>query len=227
MEYLYFILFLIIGYLSGSINYAIIITRLVSGKDIRKIGNRNPGGANVGRTIGKLWGATVIILDLLKGFIPMFLARVLLFRGELLPLHFLALAATGIAAIAGHCVPVFYGFKGGRGVATSIGVYLFFVPVELFVSMLIGFAIVMLFIKNVRYRIGRWTPIIFVTITPFLTLASSLSIDIPLFAHLSIGGHGWSTIVSVFLISFSILFINFSFFIGTLKEAGGGPPVDT
>ena len=207
------------GSLSGSVNYAIILTRLVSGQDIRELGNRNPGTANVARSIGTGWAALVFFADLFKGLVPMLLARWVLFP-EVGALETFALAAAGMAAVTGHCKPVFFGFRGGGGIATSVGVYLFFIPLELVVSMLLGFALVILFVRKVRFRIGRWTPMMFVTIAPFLTLSLSLLVDVRLLGALSIGGRPWHVVAAVFVISFFLLGMNWRLLAGTLREYG-------
>lgn len=113
------------SYLFGSVNYAILITRRVAGVDIRSLGTRNAGTANVGRNAGKLWAALVLLLDILKGLIPLLLAKSFLFPGSGWR-DTLALFAVGIAAVGGHCRPVFHRFKGGGGIATSLGIYFLF-----------------------------------------------------------------------------------------------------
>jgi glycerol-3-phosphate acyltransferase PlsY len=215
---------LVLGYLSGSVNYAIIVTRLVAGWDIRELGNRNPGTANVARNIGKGWAAIVFFADLLKGFLAMLLVRRLLLPDLGSAAQTLAVVTVGIAAIAGHCKPVFFHFRGGGGIATAIGVYLFLVPVEIFVSMLVGFGLVSLFVRSPRYRFGRWTPIMFVTLAPFLTLAASLLVNIPLTARVSIGGHPWQVIVGVFAISLFLVAMNLRVLGETFSDQPGGAP---
>ncbi len=205
------------AYLSGSVNYAIIITRAVSGKDIRTIGNNNPGTSNVVRNVGKGWGVLVGFMDAMKIFIPLLAARILLFPGYS-NLHFALLYAMGIAGVLGHCLPVFYRFKGGGGIGTMQGVSLFLIPVEYIASVLIGGAIVLIFLKNVKFKCGQWTPIMFVTILPFLTLLTSLTVDIPLFAHISIGGHPAVVIAGAFILSFTILGLNIGFMRSRAKE---------
>lgn len=201
------VVFLILGYLSGAVNYAIIVTRLVAGEDIRKIGNLNPGTSNVVREVGKLWGVLVGFLDALKGVVPVLIARLVFLQGDT-ALEFFILYCIGIVAVLGHCLPVYYGFKGGGGIGTMQGISLFFIPVEYLVSMLIGGTIVLTCFKKVKFRMGRWTPIMFVTVCPFITLATTLWIDIPLFAHISIGGHSWGMVAGVFVMSLTLLALN-------------------
>ena len=204
----YVLLMIVIGYLSGSVCGAIVFTKIVTGKDIRELGNRNPGTSNVGRSVGKGWATAVFFLDVFKAVVPMILARWLFFPGNTY-LDFLPVFATGIAAIVGHCKPIYYRFQGGGGAATSIAVYMFFIPVEIFLAMLLAFIIVMVFFRNVKYSIGRYTPILFITMVPFLTLALNWTMHVPLFLHVSIGGHPWPILAGVFMNSISLLLLNY------------------
>lgn len=219
MTYLFILLLLILAYLSGSVNYAIIVTRLVAGKDIRTLGNKNPGTANVGRNVGKGWAAVVFFLDVAKGLGPMILARLVFFPGELYWYYFIV-AAVGMAAIAGHCKPVFFQFRGGGGIATSIGVYSFFIPAELLFCLVLAFLIAILFIRGIKFRVGQGVPILFVSITPFVTLLSSFFVDLPLFAGRSLGAHPWYVVVVVFCLSLFIIGMNFSFLRALFKQSG-------
>ena len=107
---------LIIGaYLVGSISSAIIVCKLMGLPDPRTQGSKNPGATNVLRIGGKKAAAITLLGDALKGFVPVFLALYL----KLSPL---VLALTGLAAFLGHLYPLFFGFKGGKGVATALGV---------------------------------------------------------------------------------------------------------
>lgn len=111
-------LLLIIGaYLLGSVSSAIIVCRLMGLPDPRTQGSGNPGATNVLRIGGKLAGAVTLLGDGLKGLAPMLLAH-------LLDANPMVLAATGLAAFLGHLYPVFFGFRGGKGVATALGVQL-------------------------------------------------------------------------------------------------------
>ena len=112
---------LLIGYLFGSIPFAILISRM-KGIDIRKVGSGNPGAANVFREVGKPYGLLVWALDMAKGALPMWIAR------DFFHIHPFFVGLTGVAAVAGHCWSVFLKFKGGKGVATSGGVFLFLFP---------------------------------------------------------------------------------------------------
>ncbi len=200
----------LVAYLSGSVNYAIIVTKVISGKDIRDLGNHVAGASNTGRSIGKKWGFLVTFLDGMKAMIPLILARMFLFQ-ESTNLHFGILYLMALATILGHMKPVFYAFRGGNGVASFQGAMLFFTPVEYLASMLIGGTIVLLFVKNVQFRVTQWIPISFITLSPFLILAVNGIVDVPLFAHISIGGHLPVFIAGSFVLSLYMLGMNFAF----------------
>ncbi len=185
------------AYLCGSVSFAIILTRALTGQDIRGLGNRNPGTANVGRTLGRGWGALVFMGDMIKSLVPMLAARLLVFTGGD-SASILAVYAIGCAAIVGHCRPALHGFRGGGGVASSLPIYFFFTPVEMALSIALGAAVTFLFVRNVAFRVGRWMPMIFVTIAPLLTLILSLTVPVDLTGPLRIGGEPWSVIAGLF-----------------------------
>jgi len=111
-------LFLIaLGYLLGSLSSAIIICRLLGLPDPRSQGSGNPGATNVLRIGGKKAAAATLLGDMLKGLIPVLIAKLL---GADLAIQ----AAVAVAAFLGHLYPLFFGFKGGKGVATALGVLL-------------------------------------------------------------------------------------------------------
>ncbi len=108
---------ILIAYLFGSISAAIIVCKVMGLPDPRTQGSNNPGATNVLRIAGKKPAAITLIADMLKGFLPVLLA-VLLNTDEL------TLVLVAIAAFLGHLYPIFFGFKGGKGVATAFGVIL-------------------------------------------------------------------------------------------------------
>ena len=111
------ILLVIAAYLLGSISSAILISQVFGLPDPRKLGSGNPGATNVLRTGNKFAAAVTLLGDLLKGFIPVFVA-VTFFDKPIL------VFATGLAALLGHMHPIYYEFKGGKGVATTLGILL-------------------------------------------------------------------------------------------------------
>ena len=106
---------IIAAYLLGSISSAIVVCRLMGLPDPRTQGSNNPGATNVLRIGGKKAAAITLLGDSLKGFVPVALCH-LLDRPELI------FALVGAAAFLGHLYPVFFGFRGGKGVATALGV---------------------------------------------------------------------------------------------------------
>ncbi len=108
------IIFVVIAYLCGSLSSAIIVCKLLGLPDPRIEGSGNPGTANVLRIAGKKAAALVLLGDALKGFIPVVVARIFNVDG-------LALGLVAIAAVIGHIYPIFFKFKGGKGVATFLG----------------------------------------------------------------------------------------------------------
>lgn len=107
----------ICAYLLGSVSSAILLSRAAGLADPRSVGSGNPGATNMLRVGGKKLAALVFLGDLLKGLIPVLIAASL----KLSPL---TIAVAGLCAFAGHLYPVFFGFKGGKGVATAFGVML-------------------------------------------------------------------------------------------------------
>lgn len=112
---------LIIAYLFGSLNSAIVLCKLASLPDPRTQGSGNPGATNVLRFGGKKLAATVLFFDVLKGVIPVVVAH-------LLALDMAWVTATAFAAFIGHLFPLFFQFKGGKGVATALGGFLALSP---------------------------------------------------------------------------------------------------
>jgi glycerol-3-phosphate acyltransferase PlsY len=110
------------AYLLGAVPFAFLIAR-AHGRDLRTIGSGNIGATNLARALGRPWGYLCFALDVLKGLVPMVLAGALLVTPSS-PAHLALWLAVGSAAILGHVFPIYLGFKGGKGVATSFGVAL-------------------------------------------------------------------------------------------------------
>lgn len=135
---LYYYLILPIAYLVGSVNTSIVLSRLRYRQDIRAYGSNNAGTTNVLRTYGKKAAALVLCLDMLKGVAVVVLARYLLPEGGRTIWVFLA----GFFVMLGHIFPVFFRFRGGKGVATIAGVILALQPVYFLI--LLAFFVVIL-----------------------------------------------------------------------------------
>jgi glycerol-3-phosphate acyltransferase PlsY len=104
------------AYLIGSVSAAIITCRIMGLPDPRSSGSKNPGATNVLRLGGKKAAIITLLGDLIKGLLPVLVA-------QLMQLDMSIIALTGLAAFLGHLYPVFFGFQGGKGVATALGVY--------------------------------------------------------------------------------------------------------
>ncbi len=121
-----FLLLAIGSYLMGNINFAIIISKLKK-RDIRKLGSGNPGTLNMSRNFGLGIGVLTLVLDIVKGSLPTFLGYIIYkdmyFVGTSLPINQIAMVGCGFFAVLGHIFPVFMKFKGGKGIATTIGVF--------------------------------------------------------------------------------------------------------
>ena len=114
---------LLMAYLLGSIPTSVWISKWVYGIDIREFGSKNAGTTNTLRVLGK-WAATpVLIVDILKGFFAVFITHYTVMTDNTT-----AMCLLGLFAIIGHIFPIFAGFKGGRGVATSVGVSIALFP---------------------------------------------------------------------------------------------------
>jgi glycerol-3-phosphate acyltransferase PlsY len=109
------------SYLIGSVPFGLLFTRIFTGIDVRSVGSGNIGATNVLRASGKKAAVLTLLADGLKGFLPVFLIG-LLFNDDL------TTAISGAAAVLGHNFPVYLGFRGGKGVATSFGVVLAVAP---------------------------------------------------------------------------------------------------
>ncbi len=113
------VLIAIVSYFIGSIPFGLLMTRWIKGVDLRTFGSGNIGATNTSRVLGKKWGTVVLLLDVGKGLLPtLLLWRVL--GAELGASH--AKVLSGTCAILGHVFPVWLGFRGGKGVATALGV---------------------------------------------------------------------------------------------------------
>ena len=124
MDYLnclYSAVAVVLAYLLGSLSFAVIVSRLMGLKDPRSYGSHNPGATNVLRSGSKQAAIATLLLDGLKGWLPVMLVK---WYGKDFGMEDATMAAVAFAAFLGHLFPVFFGFKGGKGVATAAGVLL-------------------------------------------------------------------------------------------------------
>jgi acyl phosphate:glycerol-3-phosphate acyltransferase len=127
------ILLPIIGYLLGSIPFGLVIGKMV-GADVRKQGSQNIGATNVSRVLGKKLGFLTLVCDCLKGIVPMALAATVLPESDT---EELIVAVTGVMAVVGHMFPLYLKFRGGKGVATGLGVFLYLSPLAIGISLFV------------------------------------------------------------------------------------------
>ncbi|WP_291259244.1 glycerol-3-phosphate 1-O-acyltransferase PlsY [Fusobacterium sp.] len=128
------ILFIVLAYILGALPNGVWIGKHFKNIDIRNYGSKNSGATNAYRVLGARYGIMVLIADALKGFLPPFIASKYGIEGNYLLL-------IGMVAIVGHTLSFFLNFKGGKGVATSLGVFLFLVP-NVTLTLLIIFIVV-------------------------------------------------------------------------------------
>lgn len=151
-----FVLAVIISYLIGSISFSYLIAKRLAGIDIRTQGSGNAGATNTLRVLGKGPGIAVLVLDALKGLAAMGIAHWITSGDPV------AYAFAGIFAIVGHNWPVFFGFRGGKGIATTLGVALGLSPL----AFLIAAVVTVIVIAITRYvSLGS---LVFVTLLPVL-----------------------------------------------------------
>lgn len=142
------IIFLVLSYLIGSISSAVIVCKLLSLPDPRTEGSKNPGATNVTRIGGKRAGYLTFLGDFLKGLLPVLVAK-------LMGLSDSVIAIAALAAFLGHLYPIYFAFKGGKGIATLVGII-----TAISWKLLLGFAVV-------------WVGLLFVT--GFVSIASMLA----------------------------------------------------
>ncbi len=141
--YVFIVIAIVLGYLCGSIPFALIISKVFYKTDVRKYGSKNLGATNVTRTLGVLAGVSVLVLDVLKGGLPAYIlyqiaANVL----DESQLHYTSIiyCTCGLFCAIGHCHPCFARFKGGKAVASICG-FLLFMNIKLFLVAVITFVI--------------------------------------------------------------------------------------
>ena len=140
---LIFSLLIVVGYLFGNISNARIICKFIK-SDITKLGSGNPGTMNMTRNFGWKLGLLTLVLDMLKSIIPCLIAYFVskYVLGELVNI---AVFATGISVMLGHIFPVFYKFKGGKGVASALGVFAVLYPIPTIIALVLGLLLLLIF----------------------------------------------------------------------------------
>ena len=153
MEFLFAVAVVVFAYLVGSINFAVIFSKVFLKKDVRSMGSGNAGTTNVMRNAGFLPGALTFVCDALKGFVASFAGKLvfdyLLTSMEIewaMPVYGAYLC--GLACMLGHVFPVFFQFKGGKGVATSVGIFAVCCPIAIILGLCV-FALLTIITKYV------------------------------------------------------------------------------
>ncbi|HHT46006.1 MAG TPA: glycerol-3-phosphate 1-O-acyltransferase PlsY [Firmicutes bacterium] len=153
-----YILLIIFSYLLGSISFGYLIAKMLKGVDIRKIGSGNTGATNISRLMGFKYAILVLILDALKGLLAILISSYLGFETWVVLL-------CGLAVIIGHNWPAFFAFRGGRGAATTLGVFLGLAPVPT----LVVFGLFIVIILTSRYvSLGTIVAAVLIPFTMFL-----------------------------------------------------------
>jgi glycerol-3-phosphate acyltransferase PlsY len=127
----------VVAYLLGSIPFGLVVAKALGDVDPRSVGSGNIGATNVGRACGTTAGVFVLALDILKGFLPVYLATAF---GQ----NWAYLSLTALAAVLGHIFPLFLKFKGGKAVATSIGAFLPLAPLATLLAAAACIAVILL-----------------------------------------------------------------------------------
>jgi glycerol-3-phosphate acyltransferase PlsY len=128
--FILYLLLIIASYFIGAIPTGVVLAKALSGKDIRQEGSGNIGATNVTRVLGKKLGALTLAGDLLKGFLPVCV-------GTYLVSSLSVVCLMGLAAFLGHLFPVYLKFKGGKGVATALGVFLYLSPIVILMEIIV------------------------------------------------------------------------------------------
>ena len=182
----------VISYLMGSVNSSIITVKLLEGKDIRDFGSGNAGLTNTLRVFGKKCALITLLGDLLKGILAVIICKVICTLcgvgiGTENDVHFIGYIA-GFFAVLGHIFPIYYGFKGGKGVLVGVSVFIVIDP--LLFAMLIGvFAIVLAISRYVSL-----SSIIATSLCPFMTFAIQFFLE----------AHDWQTALLYSLMSIPV-----------------------
>jgi glycerol-3-phosphate acyltransferase PlsY len=138
-------LFIIISYLIGSIPTGLVLAKVTGGEDIRKSGSGNIGATNVTRLLGKKLGVLTLLGDVLKAAVPMLAAHWYLVQSGMpvSPSELdMAVSFCGGAAFLGHLFPIYLNFRGGKGVATALGVFIILEPLAVLISIFLFVAVV-------------------------------------------------------------------------------------
>ncbi len=180
-----------VAYLIGSISFAVVISKLMGLGDPRTYGSKNPGATNVLRSGNKLAAVLTLVLDALKGYLPVALVQYYAFE---LGFEDTTIAFVGVAAFIGHLFPVFFRFQGGKGVATAAGVLLAYEPILGAVTLLCWIVVAAIF------RYASLASLVAAAFAPFFTLMffdrPSVALAVSVMCLLLIWRH-WNNIIKL------------------------------
>jgi glycerol-3-phosphate acyltransferase PlsY len=144
MDQLYLYLFILISYLTGSFPSAVLIGKVFYKKDVREFGSGNAGATNTFRVLGKKAGIPVLIMDIFKGWLAVNYTHLIFFSSNNIDVLFEYQLVFGISAVIGHLFPIYIGFRGGKGVATLLGLLLGIQPFAALLSCVVFIPILLL-----------------------------------------------------------------------------------
>jgi len=168
---------IIISYLIGSIPTAYIFGRLIKGQDIRKFGSGNVGATNALRLLGRGWGVTVLVLDIIKGILPVVFIPTLSTTNSYIPNEIFYLLI-GLSCICGHIWTIFLGFRGGKGVATTFGVLIGLCVRIAGLKVVLGLTVAVWLVVFIFSRIISLASILAALSFPFLNIVFRMPISL-------------------------------------------------
>ena len=155
MEVLKIVISLVAAYLLGAIPFAYLFGK-IKGVDIRVVGDLNVGAANVFRHVGLGWGIVTLVVDIAKGALAILLAKTI-------GISETTILFVGVAAVIGHNWTVFLQFRGGRGLATAIGVLLVFLPKEMLMAAVSGITVLVVTGSTAWFGLALFAPLLFLS----------------------------------------------------------------
>ncbi|MBR1654106.1 MAG: glycerol-3-phosphate 1-O-acyltransferase PlsY [Clostridia bacterium] len=162
-----YILMAVIAYAIGSVNFSIILSKRIAGFDVREKGSGNAGSTNMLRSVGKGAALLTLLLDILKGIVAVLIARFIVGNIASEANTAILVQLAGFFVVFGHTFPVFFGFKGGKGVATALGVLLLVQP--LIGGICLVFALVVMAFTRMVSLGSIMAAILFPVLTIFIT----------------------------------------------------------
>lgn len=177
----------VVSYLLGSINFAVIFSKMFLKKDVRELGSGNAGTTNVLRTAGFLPGLLTFVFDALKGFLAAYLGNYIFDAMDKIDSPDFGIVGAylcGLACMIGHVLPIFFRFKGGKGVATSVGIYAVCCPIAI-IAGLIAFTVSLIAFK--RVSLSSLIATVFVVAFAFIFHSPEIPMLLPMIFNVIMG----------------------------------------